>query len=263
MDWSLRSCSTKGHITYAPDEEHLRARLHVLTPAGQAWRCLRCATFVVEEPAGHGPAAEAPIVLRGRALRDAFVLRLLALERIVKGLLILGGAYAVLRFDSSQASLREVFERDLPAARPLADAFGYDLDHSPVVTTIRHVLTMQHSTLRMVALGLACYALVGIIEGIGLWLMRRWGEYFAVVATSAFLPFEIYELTERVTAVRIGALVINLGALAYLLYSKRLFGLRGGHAAFERERASESLLEVEDAAVVAHGVDAAITEAVS
>jgi uncharacterized membrane protein (DUF2068 family) len=185
-------------------------------------------------------------------LRDAFVLRLLAVERIAKGLLILGMAFAVLRFESAQASLRELFERDLPAAKPLADAFHYDLDNSPVVTTIRHVLTMQHSTLRMVALGLTAYALVGIIEGVGLWLMKRWGEYFAVVATGAFLPLEIYELIERVTVIRVGALVINLAALAYLLYSKRLFGLRGGHAAYEKERESESLLEVEDAAVVPH-----------
>ena len=30
--------------------------------------------------------------------------------------------------------------------------------------------------------------MIEMIEGIGLWLDRRWGEYFAMVATSLGLP---------------------------------------------------------------------------
>ncbi|MCK9875825.1 DUF2127 domain-containing protein [Frankia sp. Ag45/Mut15] len=96
------------------------------------------------------------------------------------------------------------------------------------------------------------YAAVQIVEAVGLWLLKRWGEYFAVVATSAFLPLEVYELTERITVLRIGALVVNIAAVACLVASKRLFGVRGGAAAFEAERHAASLLEVEDAAQVAH-----------
>ncbi len=36
--------------------------------------------------------------------------------------------------------------------------------------------------------------------------------------------------------------------MVYLLYTKRLFGLRGGREAFERERHADSLLEVQTAA---------------
>ncbi len=71
---------------------------------------------------------------------------------------------------------------------------------------------------------MAAYALIEFIEAVGLWLMKRWGEYFAVVATGVFLPLEIYELTEKVTVLRLGALVINLAAVIWLLWSKRLFG---------------------------------------
>jgi Predicted membrane protein (DUF2127) len=67
------------------------------------------------------------------------------------------------------------------------------------------------------------------------------------VATSFFIPIEIFELTERVTWVRVGALIINIAAVVYILLSKRLFGLRGGHAAYEAERHEASLLEVEAA----------------
>jgi len=78
--------------------------------------------------------------------------------------------------------------------------------------------------------------------------MRRWGEYFAVIATCVFLPLEVYELTEKVTALRLGAFVINVAAVVWLLWSKRLFGLNGGGAAYHAEHSAESLLTVERAA---------------
>lgn len=103
-------------------------------------------------------------------------------------------------------------------------------------------------TLSLIAIGLFAYAALQIVEGVGLWMLKRWGEYVAVVGTSAFIPLEVYELAHRITVLRVGALVVNLAAVAYLLWTKRLFGIRGGHAAFEAERHSESLLEVEAAA---------------
>jgi len=95
FSWDLRACGRHGHATYAPDEPDLRDRLHVTTAAGEAWRCLRCGDFVAGAPRGSGPADDAPIVLRGRALRDAFVLRLLAVERGLRGVLLIVLAYAL------------------------------------------------------------------------------------------------------------------------------------------------------------------------
>jgi uncharacterized membrane protein (DUF2068 family) len=248
VDWSLRACGRKGHVTFAPSEPHLRDRLRAQTAVGEAWRCLRCGTFVLGEPAGSGPADEAPIVLRGRALRDAFVLRLLAVERLLRGIAMGLGCWAVLRYAHSENALRTLFEKDLPAAKPLANVFGYDLDHSSLVREIRKLLLVKQSTLHLIAAALAVYAVIEIGEAVGLWLLRRWGEYFAAVATAIFLPYELYEITERVTFIRVGAFVINVAAVVYLLLTKRLFGLRGGRAAYEAERHEESLLEVEEAA---------------
>ncbi|HEX5495552.1 MAG TPA: DUF2127 domain-containing protein [Mycobacteriales bacterium] len=245
MDWNLRTCARRGHATYAPDEPSLADRLRVGSPVGEAWRCLRCGSYVPGEPAGTGPAGSAPRVRRGRALRDLFVLRLLSVERIVRGLLILLLSYAVLRFRDSQADLRQLFERDLPAARPLADRLHVDLDDSGVVHSIRHALTVSSTTLTVVTALLAGYALIEIVEGVGLWIAARWAEYLTVVATAVFLPLEAFELTEKVSALRIGALVFNLAAVVYLLVTKRLFGLRGGRAGIEARHAAESLLEIE------------------
>src|SRR5664280_3050744 len=86
------------------------------------------------------------------------------------------------------------------------------------------------------------------IEGVGLWLLKRWGEYFAAVATAIFLPLEVRELIRGVTFTRAGAFAINVAAVIYLLLAKRLFGLRGGRAAYDQERHGDSLLEVEAAA---------------
>jgi uncharacterized membrane protein (DUF2068 family) len=249
VDWNLRVCGRRGHVTYGPTEPELRDRLTAQTPVGEAWRCLRCGDFVVGEPRATGPADHAPIVLRGRALRDATILRLLAVERFGKGLLVLVAAYWIFRFRSHHDAVARAFNEDLPLLRPLAEKIGWNLDNSSIVHTLRTAIEAGAGTLLWVAAGLMVYGLLQLAEGTGLWLLKRWGEYFAVVATSLFIPIEVYELVEKVTWIRVGALVINIAAVLYILLSKRLFGLRGGHAAYEAERNEVSLLEVEKAAV--------------
>jgi len=248
MDWSLRGCARQGHATYAPDEPELRGRLRSETALGEAWRCLRCGTFVVGGPAGHGPAEDAPIVLRGKALREAFILRILAVERWIRAFVLALLAAAVFEFESTQTSLQAWFEREIPKLQPLAKQFNYNLDKSPTISHLRSLLHSKHGTLHIVEAFLIGYALLQLAEGIGLWSLKRWGEYVAAVGTSVFLPLEIYELTKEVTWLKVVAFVINLALVVYLVWRKRLFGVRGGRAAFERERHEDSLLEVEASA---------------
>lgn len=249
FDWNLRSCGRHGHVTYRPDEADLAERLHTETTAGTAWRCLRCGDFVVAAVPARGPAENAPIVLRGQALRDAFILRLLAVERAIRGLLLLALAYGVWKFEGSRDALQRVFQEYLPLLRPIGDRLGVDLESIGPVRLIEKALHTGQHALLLVALGLLGYGLLELLEATGLWLLRRWGEYVAVVGTSVFIPLEVYELAERFTWLRIGALAINIAAVVYLLWTKHLFGLRGGREAFEAERHSASLLEIESAAL--------------
>jgi uncharacterized membrane protein (DUF2068 family) len=251
VDWNLRACARKGHVTYAPTEPEFRARLEASTPLGEAWRCLRCGTYVLGPPHGTGPAENAPVLLRGKALRSAFILRSLAIERFARGLLIALLGVAVLQLKSSRVSIRDVLERDLKAGKPLFDQLGWNATDSGLIHAIEKVLNAKASTLNLVAAFLMLYGLLQLVEGVGLWMLKRWGEYFAVVATSLFLPLEVYELTEKVTALRLGAFLLNLVAVAYLLLSKRLFGLRGGYQAYEASLHEASLLEVEHSAQLA------------
>ncbi|MGA5701088.1 DUF2127 domain-containing protein [Peterkaempfera bronchialis] len=248
LDWDRRTCARRGHTTYAPDEPELRERLHARTALGDVWRCLRCGDFALGEPRGSGPAEDAPAVPRGKALRDLFILRLLAVERGLRGVFIVLAAWAVWQFSNSQDAVHRLFDENLTVFRPVANHFHYDVDHSPIVDTIRRTFDYRHSTLLIVAGALLVYALVEIVEAVGLWLARRWAEYLTVVATAAFLPLEIYELTEKVSWLKAATLVVNILAVLWIALSKRLFGLRGGRAAFEAERHSASLLEVEKAA---------------
>jgi uncharacterized membrane protein (DUF2068 family) len=251
FSWSLRSCGLHGHVTYRPDEPELAERLRADTAAGEAWRCLRCEAYVTGAPHGSGPAEDAPIVLRGRELRDAFILRLLAAERFIRGLLLVALAYGIERFNGARDSLQRVFDSYLPTLTPLANKLGIDLQTTGPVKLIERALHTQHGTLALVALGVFGYGALELLEAIGLWLLKRWGEYVAVVGTSVFIPLEVYELVDKVTWLRVVAFAVNIFAVVYLLWTKRLFGIRGGYAAFEAVRHGESLLEVERAAVSA------------
>jgi uncharacterized membrane protein (DUF2068 family) len=243
VDWSLLGCGRSGHVTFAPDEPELQEQLRGDTAAGEAWRCLRCATFVPGPPAARGPARAAPRVRRGQQVRSALILRLFAIERFIRALAFLGLAYGLWRFRTARQSISATFNRELPALRELFSQLGYQIDHSKLVGLVEHALTLSSRSITLLALGLAAYAAVEVIEGVGLWLTRRWGEYFAMVATSVGLPLEIYDLTRKVTATTLIFFAINLALVLYLVLTKRLFGVRGGKQAYEARLRSESVLE--------------------
>ncbi len=248
VDWNLNTCSRRGHETFAPDEPELRERLRVVTPGGEAWRCLRCATYVVGGPKYSGRADDAPEVPRGRLLRDRRIMRLLAAERGIRGIGLLLLAVVVFIFRKSKGDLKASFNSELPLLRPLADQIGWNIDSSKIVRGIDSAFSLSEQTLIWIAVGLILYGVLEFIEAVGLWMMKRWGEYFAVVATGIFLPLEIYDLTDKVTVLRVLLFAVNVAAVVWLIWSKRLFGLRGGGRAYEDEHHAESLLTVERAA---------------
>lgn len=61
------------------------------------------------------------------------------------------------------------------------------------------------------------YAGLLLIEGVGLWFEVSWAAYLTVISTSLLLPFEFYEVLQRVSALRIGVLLLNLVIVAYLV----------------------------------------------
>src|ERR1700745_1868885 len=169
MDWNLFGCFRKGHVTYAPDEPELRDRLMAPTAGGTAWRCLRCGAFVTGGGHSSGPAAAGPLIRRGRELRSELILRVFAVERFLRFLIIAAAAYGVWRFKYDQADLERAYNNDLPAIRALYQDLGFDVNHSGLLGLIQHSFMLTPRALTFLAIGLAAYALIELVEGIGLW----------------------------------------------------------------------------------------------
>jgi len=75
----------------------------------------------------------------------------------------------------------------------------------------------------LVSLG---YAGMLLVEGIGLWLEFTWAAYLTVVSTSLLLPFELYEVIEQVSMLRVGVLLLNLVIVFYLVSQLKRHTLR-------------------------------------
>jgi uncharacterized membrane protein (DUF2068 family) len=242
--WELLVCGIQGHELIGTDAARLRPedRIFAREYDGLRWyRCVRCDSWLPLEPPSE-PAREVPprreeieLPLRGRALRDKVVLRLIAIDRAVHFVVLAVLAIAVFLFASHQTRLRSVFYRVVDAIQGTSGGPVHHA-HGGLLEELRRLVSLQSSTLYAVAAVAAGYAVLEGAEAIGLWYQRRWAEYLTFVATILLLPLEIYELTKTLSPFKIVALVINLAIAVYLLFAKRLFGLRGGAAAEREER---------------------------
>jgi uncharacterized membrane protein (DUF2068 family) len=72
---------------------------------------------------------------------------------------------------------------------------------------------------KFVAIGIVAlvYAAIFATEGIGLWLRKRWAEWFTVIATGSLVPPELYEVVTRFNWLKLGVLVGNIAIVIYLI----------------------------------------------
>jgi uncharacterized membrane protein (DUF2068 family) len=62
------------------------------------------------------------------------------------------------------------------------------------------------------------YSAVRGVEAYGLWRLRTWAEWFAIVSGSIYVPVEIYELWRHPTTMKALVLAANLMIVAYLAF---------------------------------------------
>lgn len=72
-----------------------------------------------------------------------------------------------------------------------------------------------------VCFGSFLYAGLFVVEGVGLWKCRRWAEYLTIVTTASLLPIEIFAVHQRITSIRVGALVLNALVVIFLVWQIR------------------------------------------
>jgi uncharacterized membrane protein (DUF2068 family) len=236
-------CGVRGHGLLGTDAARLRPEDSVFAREAGAlrwYRCVRCDSWLPlprpERPASETPPPrnEVELPLRGKALRDRVVLRIIAIDRAIHFLVLAALAVAVFLFASHELGLRRIYFRVVEAV--YGTAGGPARTHHGILHSLAHLFDLSSTTLYAVAAIAAAYAILEGVEAVGLWYQKRWAEYLTFVATTAFIPLEIYELVHRLSPFKIVALVVNVAIALYLLFAKRLFGLRGGAAAEEHER---------------------------
>jgi uncharacterized membrane protein (DUF2068 family) len=241
--WELLVCGLAGHELVGLDARALRPEDAIVAREvdGVRWhRCLRCDSWLPLAPPDPAAAArdappdrdEIELPLRGKPLRDKIVLRLIAVNRALHflGLGLLG--LAILLFSANRADLRDVVLR-IVADVSGESASGAASSGSGLTHRIDELFTLRSSRLHLFAAIALLYAAVEGVEAVGLWYAKRWAEYLTLIVTASLLPVEVYELSHHVTPFKVLALIVNVAVVAYLLYAKRLFGLRGGAAADE------------------------------
>ena len=86
-----------------------------------------------------------------------------------------------------------------------------------VIFILRKASVINGRVLERISLVASCYATLTLVEGIGLYLQKAWGEFLTLAITASFLPWEIFEIFRRLTWIRVGLLTINILVFAYLL----------------------------------------------
>jgi uncharacterized membrane protein (DUF2068 family) len=147
--------------------------------------------------------------------RSHRLLPLIAAERTLRGLLLV--AAGVYLLGSSGASLSSSVSR-------LARLIELD----PKRPFIRHFIarlgSLSRHELTLFGIGALLYGGLELVEGIGLFLRRRWAEWLTVVATSLLVPFEAYELAKRASWLKTIGLAVNVLIVLYLLRVVRTRG---------------------------------------
>jgi len=140
------------------------------------------------------------------------VLRTIALYKIIKVLLLLAVAYGELRL--ADASL---------AAKLLswAQARPYGLEHRIVTQLLEWFSGLSVPRINALRIVTLAYAGVFAVEGVGLWMQKRWAEWLTTIITASLIPLEAWEMFFRPTIGKAVILLTNIAVVAYLVWHVR------------------------------------------
>ena len=140
------------------------------------------------------------------------MIRLIAAFKLLKAILLIAvgvGALKLLHQDAAGALDR------------WAAILGFDPGNQYVDSALQKLANLPPNKIKGLGVGSFVYAGLFLIEGIGLWMVRRWAEWFTVIVTSSLVPVEIYEIHRHLSPVKILVLIINLAVVGYLAYRIR------------------------------------------
>jgi uncharacterized membrane protein (DUF2068 family) len=140
------------------------------------------------------------------------VLRTIALYKLVKVILLLAVAYGELRL------------RDASLAAKLlswAQARPYGLEHRIVGQLMEWFSGLSVSRIHALRIVTLAYAAVFAVEGVGLWMEKRWAEWLTTIITASLIPLEAWEIFYRPTIGKALILLANVAVVGYLVWHVR------------------------------------------
>jgi uncharacterized membrane protein (DUF2068 family) len=146
---------------------------------------------------------------------DDLLLRLIAVFKFLKaGLLI---ALGIGLFRLLHKDIGDVLEHWSKAMR-------LDPGSHFVNLALEKAAHLRPEQVKNLGLGSFLYAGLFLVEGSGLWLRKRWGEWLTVIITSSLVPVEIYEIYRHSSWVKVAVLALNVAIVIYLIYHMRRQG---------------------------------------
>lgn len=144
-------------------------------------------------------------------LHSRHVLRLIAIFRHVKAVLLIISGLAVLRLIKPGAVQQFT---DWVTAMP------FTAQHAFVGRAVAMITRLPPKRIEELAIVFFLYATLFIVEGVGLWMGTVWAEWLTIVATTSFIPFEVYEVVHKATWISVSILVANVVIVIYLVYRR-------------------------------------------
>ncbi|MCE0498569.1 MAG: DUF2127 domain-containing protein [Methylacidiphilales bacterium] len=144
------------------------------------------------------------------ALWEDVVLRTIAVYKLLHGLFFIGVGFGLLHLRHHNIveflNTYVILPYHLNPESRLVD---WLLDKAQEVTS--HRLTIA---------GYAAfiYAALFLVEGIGLYLRKRWAEYVVVIVTASLLPLEFYEIYLKLAWWKFAVVLGNVLILLYLIH---------------------------------------------
>jgi uncharacterized membrane protein (DUF2068 family) len=140
------------------------------------------------------------------------LLRLIALFKFFKAAMLI--ALGVGAFRLMHKDLGAVLEH-------WAEAMRIGSANRFVDAALAKASDLRPEQIKKLGVGSFLYAALFVVEGTGLWLEKRWGEWLTVIITSSLVPVEVYEVYRHPSAVKVAVLVINVAIVGYLIYRIR------------------------------------------
>jgi uncharacterized membrane protein (DUF2068 family) len=154
-------------------------------------------------------------VIRPASLRRIDILRIIALYKLVKVLLLLALAYGEVRLsDASLVAKLAIWASE----RPLG------LEHKVVTWLLAWFSGLSDSRVHALRMVTLAYAAVFSIEGVGLWMHKRWAEWMTVIITASLIPLELWELFHNPNVGKAAVLIANVAIVIILIWHVRSKG---------------------------------------